>query len=196
MIDLRLTGWYTEAGVSLTGIAGPTVGAGGPHLVYGLALLAPLQDVVADHQGHVGVAGSRVHVLSPATAWPGDKRLYRRTYWGRDLTYFICPGPGKYGEVLRGGLVGVVGDVRQVETVDLVVPVAHHFLHTGLPHFPVVLPLDFDQVLGVLEERDVCQDRMMRNTHLILHIIDQDFPDCLVLGAALGGPHLRQPGQL
>ena len=68
MIDLRLTGWYTEAGVSLTGIAGPTVGAGGPHLVYGLALLAPLQDVVADHQGHVGVAGSRVYVLSPSAA--------------------------------------------------------------------------------------------------------------------------------
>ena len=154
MIDLRLTGWYTEAGVSLTGITGPTVGAGGPHLVYGLALLAALQDVVADHQGHVGVAGSRVHVLSPPAAWPGDKRLYQRIYWGRDLTYFICPGPGKYGEVLSAGLVGVVRDVRQVQAVDLRVPVPHHLLHARLPHLPVVLPFEGDQVLSVLQERD------------------------------------------
>ena len=154
MIDLRLAGWYTEAGVSLTAIAGPTVGTGGPHLVYRLALLASLQDVVADHQGHVGVAGSRVHVLSPAAAWPSDQRLYQRVYWGRDLTYFIRPGPGKYGEVLRAGLVGVVGDVRQVQAVDLSVPVPHHFLHAGLAHLPVVLPFEGDQVLSVLQQRE------------------------------------------
>ena len=153
MIDLRLTGWYAEAGVSLTGITGPTVGAGGPHLVYGLALLAALQDVVADHQGHVGVAGSRVHVLSPAAAWPGDKRLYQRIYWGRDLTYFICPGPGKYGEVLSAGLVGIVGDVRQVQAVDLRVPVPHHLLHTRLPNSPVVLSFEGNQILCVLKQK-------------------------------------------
>ena len=74
--------------------------------------------------------------------------------WGRDLlTYLIRPGPGKYCEVLRSGVVGVVRDVRQVEAVDLTVPVPHHFLHTGLPHFPVVLAFEGDQVLCVLKKR-------------------------------------------
>ena len=71
------------------------------------------------------------------------------------LTYLIRPGPGKYGEVLCGGLVGVVGDVRQVETADLIVPVPHHLLHTGLPDLPVVLSFEGDQVLGVLGEKHV-----------------------------------------
>ena len=129
------------------------MGAGGADLVDRLTLLAPLQDVVADHQGHVGVAGSRVHVLSPPAAWPGDKRLYRRIYWGRDLTYFIRPGPGKYGEVLSAGLVGVVRDVRQVQAVDLRVPVPHHLLHAILPNLPVVYCFEGNQVLTVLKQK-------------------------------------------
>ena len=55
--------------------------------------------------------------------------------------------------MLRGRPVGVVGDVRQVETVDFIIPVTHHFLHTGCPDLPVVLSFEGDQVLSVLEEK-------------------------------------------
>ena len=124
--------------------------------------------------------------------------LYQRIYWGRDLTYFIRPGPGKNGEVLGAGLVGVVGDVRHFQAVDLSVPVPHHLLHARLPHLPVVLPFEGDQVLSVLQERDDmrCDPRDCGATHVMLLPIDEDSPDCLVFAAALRRPHLRQTGQL
>ena len=156
MDDLWLTSGYTEPGVSLTGITGPTVGAGWAHLVYRVTFHVLLHEVVADHQGHVGVAGLVINVLGPPTAWL--RKLSAGRWRWRDLTYFIRPGPGEYGKVFRGGLVGVVGDVRQLETVDLIVPVPHHFLHTGLPDLPVVLSFEGDQVLSVLEEKCVIKD--------------------------------------